>query len=640
MARPSKYEVQADVSGKPQIDGIFNEEKDALARAEYLLRQAKYTAVRVLVTDSRDAQKVVFEKAYTGGGKVTNISHIDESNVCKTASDIFTYPSRRTLVRLTRNYCDEQGMIPSEVLHRPLMLRQLEREASMFNQIIHRLGAIQGQQLRMKPERRSDELTRFYRELLEWAKSAESLQPLVRKLAEDGLDALIAHVRSTLPETEHPRAINYAFAMFLEQARDWGDKVRELCYLCVDGQSPEASAYLDEMIAEAIDGNAPIRSLLGYAPDLGAALSSLALTSKGLLDDRYPHTEALLLLSRTIDYHPLPITKEILVERVARAISGTAKLTRLDKSAEAEAFRRLVPLVQEYGGFIGGREMAEGITRRTKTALALGDEDLSFEESVAKVITFLPNKAGVVGYLLDLLATDFGRKKATFLMQKLGEVFATVGNIVELMPEDVTSDTMDAVIEGFRKRFYSGGIPSKLADMFMARLKQMAQSPASARPSVAPAAPAAARPPAAPPKPAARAMDDETISISSVTAIRTPARTRPHVVLRYRGAEFVCDGQKVPYIIGRSTDCDLTVTIPSASRQHAHIRPHGDNFLLIDQSKNGTFVRVGEYSPIVLNNNGSVILSSSGEIYLGSDPSQDQNPENSLIRFTFVVPGA
>jgi len=88
------------------------------------------------------------------------------------------------------------------------------------------------------------------------------------------------------------------------------------------------------------------------------------------------------------------------------------------------------------------------------------------------------------------------------------------------------------------------------------------------------------------------------------------------LVLTYAGQETIVSQDAVPFIIGRGEDCDLTVDSQFASRQHCKILFHNKNFILKDDSTNGTYLRIGVSQPTQLNRSMTAITGN-GSLKLG-----------------------
>jgi class 3 adenylate cyclase len=85
----------------------------------------------------------------------------------------------------------------------------------------------------------------------------------------------------------------------------------------------------------------------------------------------------------------------------------------------------------------------------------------------------------------------------------------------------------------------------------------------------------------------------------------------------YLGAKTLLLDAKTPCVhLGRDPASHLRVTDTRASRQHANIELHGDKFVLIDRSSNGTFVAIEGEKEFVLARE-EVVLRRHGHIGLG-----------------------
>lgn len=72
------------------------------------------------------------------------------------------------------------------------------------------------------------------------------------------------------------------------------------------------------------------------------------------------------------------------------------------------------------------------------------------------------------------------------------------------------------------------------------------------------------------------------------------ATAHVHLLLTYREQQIQVNASRPAIIIGRSSQCDLIVNHKRASRLHARIEYKDGNFVLVDQSGNGTFVRFSD----------------------------------------------
>ena len=370
----------------------------------------------------------------------------------------------------------------------------------------------------------------------------------------------------------------------------------------------------------------------------------------GEWDDRLPGTDALQKLNDVMAHRELPRVKAALLNRIATALDGKAPLTKYDRSANAEGFKRLLSGLQEFGGFMGGALMTAAITRRAKLVFNRGDEDLSFESTVGILQALLPSPAARIGYLLDLMSSEMGRKKAALLAGQIAELFTNIRTIHDFAPDAGDSLSQDAVREDFRRRLYGAGIPRRLADGLMQRLEALsanAQTPSGPRapqpplqlqPPQPPQAlrfqppPRMTPPPPPPLRPAARPATVETMAEPAPDPNGT-------VVLTHRGTRFVITPDDTPFVIGRGSACQLAVEWGTASRSHAEIKVQGNDFVLIDHSKNGTFLAGSDRTEQVLTNS-SQILTGEGTITIGRIGTDPQAVEHAVIHYQRLATGA
>jgi|SRR6185312_1725701 len=105
-----------------------------------------------------------------------------------------------------------------------------------------------------------------------------------------------------------------------------------------------------------------------------------------------------------------------------------------------------------------------------------------------------------------------------------------------------------------------------------------------------------------------------------------------HLVITYRDQQIQVSVSQPAIIMGRSSQCDLIVNHQSASRLHARIEYKDGNFVLVDQSGNGTFVRFSDGDKIKVHNKG-VPIRGAGDIGLGD--AKDAMSEDA-VRFICV----
>ena len=103
-------------------------------------------------------------------------------------------------------------------------------------------------------------------------------------------------------------------------------------------------------------------------------------------------------------------------------------------------------------------------------------------------------------------------------------------------------------------------------------------------------------------------MIDQTVLYQEPAPAAAPApRGRARGVLRGRQGDYQL--AEPVTVIGRSRRCDIVLTDPNVSRQHAEVRRQDDGFLLLDLgSTNGTRVNRRDVKQVVLQHGDRVEL--------------------------------
>lgn len=97
--------------------------------------------------------------------------------------------------------------------------------------------------------------------------------------------------------------------------------------------------------------------------------------------------------------------------------------------------------------------------------------------------------------------------------------------------------------------------------------------------------------------------------------------SREQLVIEYEGVQQVINFADGELVLGRGDTCDLMFTSQLTSRLHARIvRSNARFFFLIDESRNGTFLRADGLGMVRIQRGERVPLIGSGLIGLGEVP--------------------
>lgn len=116
--------------------------------------------------------------------------------------------------------------------------------------------------------------------------------------------------------------------------------------------------------------------------------------------------------------------------------------------------------------------------------------------------------------------------------------------------------------------------------------------------------------------------ESATVVARSVTRERSKLKAGT-LKLQLAGSAVVVDGEQQSINIGRANDASLPVNNEHASRYHAVIEWRQGQFLLTDQSTNGTYIRKEGRNPLFLRRE-STVLEGKGTIGVGILPELDK----------------
>ncbi|MEK7245950.1 MAG: hypothetical protein AAB223_08020, partial [Pseudomonadota bacterium] len=255
-----------------------------------------------------------------------------------------------------------------------------------------------------------------------------------------------------------------AVAKLLGEDADWNGKVSLLCVELERGPNGEALSFLDDALAEILDGGQAIQAIFGAQADLGTALRNMTLLSYGACTSKGGRNSCLPRLNAVLGRTRLARSRQIIVGRVERALKGIAPLTKEDPKADREAFVNLLRMLVAPAGLIGGSGISEAMTQRARMSLASGGEDLTPEKAIAEIQAIFPGRAVRLGYLLDLARSPFGQKNLGMVVKALAELLAELPDLTALFPAGSSRPQQVAVVSDLRRRLDGDSIPKELRD--------------------------------------------------------------------------------------------------------------------------------------------------------------------------------
>jgi class 3 adenylate cyclase len=111
-------------------------------------------------------------------------------------------------------------------------------------------------------------------------------------------------------------------------------------------------------------------------------------------------------------------------------------------------------------------------------------------------------------------------------------------------------------------------------------------------------------------------MWGDTEDATHLAGVTTKARAETQLTLEVGERTLGFPRDKTVLILGRDNTCDIVIREKTASRRHARIERRGTQYVLVDESTNGTCVEIEGDREVVLRRD-SVMLRGRGKIALG-----------------------
>ena len=442
----------------------------ALQQAEILLGGMKHDGVRVLAESERTgAQEVIFEEVIDRANVITIIP-IETASPCQDIADFYRFPARRTAGRLLRKFLDDQGLTALELAYNAGQLMMFERNDRLFAPAMSRVGGIQAKATGAKAIDRTEELYKAFGQIKDRARTLSDDDTYPALLKAKGVNALIEVVTQREKEADREFLIRGAFARLLREHGDWDAKLRALIELGRGNPKASATAYLDEVVAEILDGAEATKELLGGQPDAAAANRVLIHLSTGSCMPPKNPISCIVELNHMLGRLEMPLSRQVLLERVAREIGGTRRLTKEDHEAERDAFVGLVRELVDDDGLKGGPGMAEAVVKRARMALSETDIDLSVEKAIDRLLDIMPNRAVRIGFLLDFVRSPLGDKENTLVTQALERIRLQLFQLSSLVPQTTDAETVARVMHGLKGRLAAWAAAADLRKKLAASL--------------------------------------------------------------------------------------------------------------------------------------------------------------------------
>ncbi len=473
------YEVQAHSGDGRWIMADIHETRSAsLEQAKEFFDSGKYGGVRVLAESERSGQDVIFEQIIEGfGDKPITIVPIETAPVCRDFSDYFELQSRRTIAKVLRNYLDRKSFSALELLYDAGELKMLENDDTLFPKAIQQIAGAQTRRSKVKPSARVDELYKIVPRIRKMAIEVINDDAGYGVLKSKGLDALVKFAEASHNGDNVSYCIRHAIAQYLGDGGDWNSKIELLTALGRDGLSDTGLGFLDETLAELLDGASAVKEMLAGQPDAATANQVLIKLCQGRAIDQASSLSCIADVNDLMHRHDMTWTKKILLERVAAYVGGINRLTKEGPEQERKAYLLIVRELTEVSGMMGGSEVCGAITRRARIVFSKGGDNLAFPEAMTRVIDLLPHRAARIGYLVELAMSPFAQEFKTFVLSALGKTAKQLTSLESLVATGSPQSLVQDAVDGLQKRLESDDIPAEWRDALNSAFSSLVGKP-------------------------------------------------------------------------------------------------------------------------------------------------------------------
>jgi len=496
-----RFEVHVEEDGRWTIFTDAPSKLRAIEEAQNLLAGDKYSAAKV--TEDRGQAKEILvwhEEAGERADKAVTITPVEDAPLCEALDDFYKPEARLLLSRLLRQYLDEQALTPLELLHDLTNIRTLKRNDDLLNQATQCIGGIFAKKTGKKPLESMKFLDKIVDQMVGRAETYKDFSSYQALFKDGGIKKVIDAAAKEKDEGVQGFIVRGALAARIAKSADWEGKLLVSVGLAEKTADAAGLRYLDEAMAEVLDGSEAVQEIFGYQRNLASALQTMVKICAGTYSISDDTSAPLERLSALMGSKDMPWTQKVLMEKVGRSLAGISPLTKGAREDEQDAFRELMREMLGHKLFNNAGPLCEAATQRAKSVLREEFEDESFEKAIDNMIFLLPAIASKLGYLLDLCGTGFGARSQDHIIACLANLLAGVTSVGQLVEYGAGPEQIVTAAAGIRDRLLKTGLPEEWRQRFGKRIYDLliAYQESSAS---SPAKPAAKK--AVPPKPAA-----------------------------------------------------------------------------------------------------------------------------------------
>jgi hypothetical protein len=416
--KSTSFEVQVMKDQRWVLSQVVTGEEEAISFADNLLSKSNYTAVRVVRDFARQdglhSETVLLEKTKEAQKKEVSTATVNEAPICTELADAYALASRMTIGRVFRAYLDEALITPTELLHHAREMKRLGDKGTLLMNAIDQISALQAPGGGEEAKARRDFLHRSWDQLYDRARRAASEKvPKALTFAE-----IIARAgKSSEDKLFQARVL---MSEQLLESRGWAGKLEKLLRWADEEEAAVHMALLDGVVADLLIPAEAIQDLLGFQPNLSAALIQMCNLAEGKADSADKVSDTFVILNKLLAAGKLPETQEALFNRVRRELRSANPLSRNEPTQEFEAYLRVLNRLVSTNGVTGGPLMAESLALRYVRTQNVGGQ-AGLQNALDEMPLDLGGRCRGIVYLMAVVeAPRIAEKFKDHILRKLG----------------------------------------------------------------------------------------------------------------------------------------------------------------------------------------------------------------------------
>lgn len=382
-----KYEVLYQREGRWEIDGLFDADEAAVARAESLIGTDKFDAVKVVgqrngINGGIVEEEPLFLKERQARAKPLQITG-DTTPVdpCTEPEHFFALDSRLAIGRLLRPFLDKLQITPTELLHAARLIQRLDNTGNLTMAAIHRVASLQAKTMNVPARQRAAEIETLVSEARVRARDYDAERRNLPPFDQEDLSRTRRRLAAAAGEGRGDHVFMCHLAAILVDLPSMQAKLELVMELMGRESAAEAIDLLEGVVADVLANGEALRDVLGAQPTLQRHLDVLIDVITGAAPETpWPAGSIMPALSRLVVSGSAPQCRRVLIERVQTALASAVPLDQNQPEADPALLQAVVDrLTEAPSKLLGGEATAAAVALRRRRQQAAQRQRLGLE---------------------------------------------------------------------------------------------------------------------------------------------------------------------------------------------------------------------------------------------------------------------